>query len=180
MSMDVLQIVIPSVVALLGSGVVILVSLSANKIQRASIAADLVKIRDELRNQCVVELHRQKMDAYLAVMQAIGKFNTHVSSSVNSDHTSFIHEGLVHLGNVNQVAIQGSIFFAPKTMSGFKELSDALWAFYRVSFRKGEEREKYLLTKANLVRLIREDLGVPAMPDEFFLSLLSNLSNQID
>jgi len=179
MSMDVLQIAIPSVVALLGSGVVILVSRSANKVQRENIAANLAKIRDELRNQCVVELHRQKMGTYLAVMQAIGKFDTHVSASVNSDDISFIHEGLVQLGNVNQVAIQGSLFFAPKVMSGFERFSDALLAFYGVSFREGEERREYLLAQAILTKLIREDLGVEAVPSNLFPSLLSNPSNQI-
>lgn len=172
-----LQMLVPSGVAALAALLVWQASKRADKTQRDSMKVELRKIEDDLRNQCVVELHRQRIAACLSVVETTGKCFTHLWSFGDDGPGPQNKETIEFLNRQQEAWMRGCVFLAEKTIDKYQTYYTAFLAWQRVLFIAGEEQQKYVSALASLHRCLREDVGVEALPDKLFQDLFSKMGD---
>jgi len=169
----VLQILIPSVVAALSALLVYVAARRADATQKASIEAELRKIEDDLRNQCIVELHRRKIASYLALLAAMSRLSLHLVRGENRGSDTWESDSIHLMDKVSYILIQTATFTARPVMEAMDLFGKALAKWGKVSYVHGAEEDEYISGQMGLVMSMREDLGVESIPENLFKSLLA-------
>ena len=168
-----LQMLVPSGVAALAAFLVWQASKRADKTQRDSIRVDIRRIEADLRNQCVVELHRQKIAACLGLAQSVARVMNHIDRNAAPETESFAGTTYALLAELNEAGMRGTILLDVKASSEFGNYLSALYAWLNVSLVDGEEKKLCFRAAVALAKALREELGVQALPVDMFRVLLS-------